>query len=90
MPCALSKEGPRSTDSKPFESGLRGSSPSTRIIGMVTTVVGYSLLTKAKSFSYLLKEPEDSNLLHRSKMNRYKGLSPPERDGVHLALPHEG
>jgi hypothetical protein len=49
-----------------------------------------SLLTKAESFSYPLKAPEDLNLLHQSKTNYLKRLSHPERDGVNLALAHEG
>jgi hypothetical protein len=55
------------------------------MIGMVTPAVAKSPLTKAESFSYQLKSPEDSNILHQRK-----GLSPPESDGVNSTLSHEG
>jgi hypothetical protein len=57
---------------------------------MNTLMAGKSPLTKAESFSFPLKAPEDSNLLHQSKMNYLKGLSPPERDCVNLTPSHEG
>jgi hypothetical protein len=47
-------------------------------------------MIKAESFSYALKAPEGWNLLHQSKMNHLKGLSPPERDGVNSTPSHEG
>jgi hypothetical protein len=60
------------------------------MIGMVTPAVAKSPLTKVESFSYQLKAPEDSNILHQRKANRLKGLSPPESDGVNSTLSHEG
>jgi hypothetical protein len=57
---------------------------------MVTPAAAKSPLTKAESFSYQLKAPEDSNLLHQCKVNHLKCLSPPESDGVNSILSHEG
>jgi hypothetical protein len=86
----LSKEGSLAWDSKSFESRLKGSSPSTRMTDTVTPATGKSPLTKAEPFSYPLKTPEDSNLLHQSKTNCHKGLSPPKSDGVNPTPSHEG
>jgi hypothetical protein len=75
--CPL-QEGSRAPDSKPFLCLFRDSSPSTRITGMVTPVVGKSSLTKAESFSYQPKRPRTRTFSTRVRRT-VSGVSHPRK-----------